>query len=108
MAVHKSAEKRMRQNEYRRMRNRHVKTGIKTMIKKVREAVQAKDKARAQAALTQVTPLVDKAVNKGVIHWRNGARKVSRLNKLVNTLGAKSSGVSKNRTSDTSSHQPSS
>jgi len=98
----------MRQNEYRRMRNRHVKTGIKTMIKKVREAVQAKDKARAQAALTQVTPLVDKAVNKGVIHWRNGARKVSRLNKLVNTLGAKSSGVSKNRTSDTSSHQPSS
>jgi small subunit ribosomal protein S20 len=90
LAVHKSAEKRMRQNETRRMRNRHVKTGIKTMIKRVREAVQAKDKAEAQAALAQVTPLVDKAVNKGVIHWRTGARKISRLNRLVNTLGAKS------------------
>ena len=89
MAVHKSAEKRMRQNETRRMRNRHVKTGIKTMIKRVREAVQAKDRAKAQAALAQVTPLVDKAVNNGVIHWRNGARKISRLNKLVNTMGAK-------------------
>ena len=90
MAVHKSAEKRMRQNETRRMRNRHVKTGIKTMIKRVRQAVQAKDKAKAQAALAQVTPLVDKAVNKGVIHWRNGARKISRLTRLVNTMGAKS------------------
>jgi small subunit ribosomal protein S20 len=90
LAVHKSAEKRMRQNETRRMRNRHVKTGIKTMIKRVREAVQAKDKVKAKAALAQVTPLIDKAVNKGVIHWRTGARKISRLNRLVNTLGAKS------------------
>jgi small subunit ribosomal protein S20 len=90
LAVHKSAEKRMRQNETRRMRNRHVKTGIKTMIKRVREAVQAKDKAKAQATLAQVTPLIDKAVNKGVIHWRTGARKISRLNKLVNAMGAKS------------------
>lgn len=90
MAVHKSAEKRMRQNETRRVRNRHVKTGIKTMIKRVREAVQAKDKAKAQAALAQVTPLIVKAVVKGVIHWRTGARKISRLNRLVNTMGAKS------------------
>ena len=42
MAVHKSAEKRMRQNEACRMRNRHVKTSIKTMVKRVREAVQEK------------------------------------------------------------------
>ena len=92
MAVHKSAEKRIRQNETRRMRNRHVKTGIKTAVKRVREAVQAKNKAKAQAALAQVTPLVDRAVNKGVIHWRTGARKISRLNRLVNTMGAKSKG----------------
>jgi len=90
LAVHKSAEKRMRQNETRRMRNRHVKTGVKTMVKRVREAVQAKDKAKAQAALAQVIPLVDKAVSKGVIHWRNGSRKISRLTRLVNTMGAKS------------------
>jgi small subunit ribosomal protein S20 len=56
----------------------------------VREAVQAKDKAKAQAALAQVTPLVDKAVSKGVLHWRTGARKISRLTRLVNTMGAKS------------------
>ena len=90
MVVHKSAEKRMRQNETRRMRNRHVKTGIKTMIKRVREAVQAKNKAKAKAALAQVTPLIDKAVSKGVIHWRAGSRKISRLTRLVNTIGAKS------------------
>ena len=90
MVVHKSAEKRMRQNETRRMRNRHVKTGIKTMIKRVREAVQAKNKAKAKAALAQVTPLIDKAVSKGVIHWRSGSRKISRLTRLVNTIGAKS------------------
>lgn len=80
----------MRQSETRRMRNRHVKTGIKNAVKRVRESVQAKDKAKAQVALAQVTPLVDKAVSKGVIHWRTGARKISRLNRLVNTMGAKS------------------
>jgi small subunit ribosomal protein S20 len=89
LVVHKSAEKRMRQNEVRRMRNRHVKTNIKTMIKRVREAVKAKDKAKAKAALAQVIPLVDKAVSKGVLHWRTGARKISRLTRLVNTIGAK-------------------
>ena len=89
MAVHKSAEKRMRQNEVRRMRNRHVKTSIKTLIKRVREAVQAKNKTKARAALAEVTPRIDKAVSKGVLHWRTGARKIARLNRLVNTLGAK-------------------
>jgi small subunit ribosomal protein S20 len=47
LATHKSAEKRMRQNETRRVRNRHVKTSIKTMVKKVREAVQEKNEAKA-------------------------------------------------------------
>ena len=89
MAVHKSAEKRMRQNETRRMRNRHMKTGIKTMVKKVREAVQEKNEAKAKEALAHVIPLIDKAANQGVIHWRNRSRKISRLTKLVNTMGAK-------------------
>lgn len=69
------------------MRNRHVKTTIKTMIKRVRVAVQEKDETRAKEALGRVIPLVDKAVSKGVLHWRNGARKISRLTKLVNTMG---------------------
>ncbi len=87
MAVHKSAQKRMRQSSARHMRNRHVKTTIKTMIKRVRVAVQEKDETRAKEALGRVIPLVDKAVSKGVLHWRNGARKISRLTKLVNTMG---------------------
>jgi len=90
LAVHKSAEKRMRQNETRRMRNRHVKTNIKTMVKRVREAVQEKNEAKANEALARVIPLVDKAASKGVIHWRTRSRKISRLTRLVNGMGAKS------------------
>ena len=90
MAVHKSAEKRMRQNETRRMRNRHVKTSIKTMVKRVREAVQEKNQKKAKEALARVIPLIDKATSKGVIHWRTRSRKISRLTKLVNGMGAKS------------------
>jgi small subunit ribosomal protein S20 len=71
------------------MRNRHVKTSIKTLVKKVREAVQEKNEAKAKEALAQVIPLIDKAVNKGVIHWRNRSRKISRLTKLVNSMGAR-------------------
>lgn len=89
MAVHKSAEKRMRQNAARRMRNRHVKTSIKTLVKRVREAVQEKNEAKAKEALAQVIPLIDRAVDKGVIHWRNRSRKISRLTKLVNSMGAR-------------------
>ena len=90
MATHKSAEKRMRQNETRRMRNRHIKTSIKTMIKRVREAVQEKNEAQAKEALARVIPLVDKAANQGVIHRRNRSRKISRLTRMVNTMGTKS------------------
>jgi len=90
LAVHKSAEKRMRQNEARRMRNRHVKTSIKTMVKRVREAVQEKNETKAKEALARVIPFIDKAVDKGVLHWRNRSRKISRLTKLVNAMEAKS------------------
>ena len=86
MAVHKSALKRMRQDRVRRMRNRHIKSSLKTMIKRIRVAVEAHDEAKAKEALAQVVPLIDKAVTKGVLHWRNAARNVSRLTKLVNTV----------------------
>jgi small subunit ribosomal protein S20 len=80
----------MRQNETRRMRNRHVKTSIKTMVKRVREAVEEKDEAKAKEALARIIPLVDKAANQGIIHWRNGSRKISRLTRLVNNMGSRS------------------
>lgn len=80
----------MRQNETRRMRNRHVKTNIKTMVKRVREAVQEKNKKKAKEALARVIPLIDKAASKGIVHWRTRSRKISRLTRLVNTMGSKS------------------
>ncbi len=86
MAHHKSAIKRIKQNEKRNARNRHQKSTLKTYIKRVREAVEKNDKAAAVAALGVVIPFIDKSASKGVIHKSNASRNVSRLSKLVNTL----------------------
>lgn len=87
MAHHKSAIKRIKQNAKRNARNRHVSTTLKTHIKRVREAVAAKDKEAATAALKAAIPVIDVSASKGVIHGSNASRNVSRLTKLVNTLG---------------------
>ena len=87
MAHHKSAIKRIKQNEKKRLRNRHVRSTLRTSIKKVREAVEVNDKAAAVEALAAAIPVIDKAAVKGVIHPSNASRNVSRLTKLVNTLG---------------------
>ncbi|NJD37825.1 MAG: 30S ribosomal protein S20 [Geobacter sp.] len=87
MAHHKSAIKRIKQNEKRNARNRHQKSTLKTYIKRVREAVESKDKEAAVAALKAAIPVIDKTATKGVIHSSNASRNVSRLTKLVNTLG---------------------
>lgn len=87
MAHHKSAIKRIKQNEKRNARNRHQKSTLKTYVKRVREAVESKDKEAALAALKLAIPVIDKTATKGVIHKSNASRSVSRLTKLVNTLG---------------------
>ena len=87
MAHHKSAIKRIKQNEKRNARNRHQKSTLKTYIKRVREAVENKDKEAAVAALKLAVPVIDTTATKGVIHKSNASRSVSRLTKLVNTLG---------------------
>ncbi len=86
MANHKSAEKRARQNEKRRLRNKAIKTRIKHITKEVR---LASDEALKEAALTKMNgaqSLIDRAVKKGAIHKKTAARKISRLTKLVNTI----------------------
>ena len=88
MATHKSAIKRIRQNQVRRLRNRSVKNHLRTRIKRVLEAVHAKDHEEAQKALRQTIPVIDKAASRGVIHRRNAARNVSRLTRMVTALGA--------------------
>ena len=86
MANTKQALKRHRQSLKRRARNRAMKSRVKKAIKSVRLAIEARDKERAQTALRNATSLLDKAASKGVIHWKNAARRISRLSSQVNKL----------------------
>lgn len=87
MANHKSAIKRNRQNAIRNARNNHVRSTMRTYVKNVRTAVADGDKDAADTALKVAVPYIDKAAAKGVIHKSTASRKISRLNKLINTLG---------------------
>ena len=71
----------MRQAEERRQRNVAVRTRLRTFLKRTREAIAAKDVAQIDELLPQTVAYLDKAVTKGVIHWRNAARKKSELMK---------------------------
>jgi small subunit ribosomal protein S20 len=82
LANHKSALKRAGQNENRRMRNRSVKTRVKTVVKEVRQAVANNADDGAKALLVTAQSAIDKAAKKGVLHKRTAARKVSRLAKM--------------------------
>ncbi len=86
MANHASAIKRQKQSVKRNARNRAARTRIKNVVKAVRAAIQNNDKAAAEQALQTATSTVSKIAGKGVIHWKNAARKVSRLAKAVNAL----------------------
>ena len=86
MATHKSALKRQKQDEKRSQRNVHIRSTLKTLIKRVRLAVDAKDSDKARTTLAEVIPAIDKAKSKGVIHRNTASRKVSRLTKRVNSL----------------------
>lgn len=84
----KSAMKRARQNEKRRARNRHVKSTMRSQVKKVRAAIEAGDAVAARAALPSAVRLVQRAASKGVIHANTAQRTVSRLTIAVQKLGA--------------------
>ncbi|HKL24971.1 MAG TPA: 30S ribosomal protein S20 [Desulfuromonadales bacterium] len=87
MANHKSALKRNRQDKVRNARNTHIRTTMRTYVKKVRNAVAEGNQENAKTFLEQAVPYIDKAAAKGVIHKATASRKISRLNKLVNSLG---------------------
>jgi small subunit ribosomal protein S20 len=88
LANHKSAIKRARQNEIRRIRNRSVKTRVKSVIKNVRQAVGEGGGETLDVQLKEAQSAIDKAVKKGVMHQRTAARKVSRLAKLTQTVSS--------------------
>ena len=85
MANHKSALKRARQNELSRLRNKAVKTRVKSIVKDVRISVEESSNGDMAAKLAAAQTLIDKASKKGVIHRKTAARKISRLSKLVNS-----------------------
>ncbi len=88
MANHKSALKRIRQNEKCRARNRYWKSTMRTSIKLVRAAVEAGNVEQAQGALRDATSTIARVATKGVIHKRTASRRISRLTILVNKLAA--------------------
>lgn len=88
MANHKSALKRARQNEERRMRNKSTKTRIKNIVKDVRLDVSENSKELALTKLDTAKSIIDKAAKKGVIHKKTASRKISRLSKTVNAISA--------------------
>jgi len=79
VANHASAKKRARQSIKRTARNKHIRTTVRTYVKRVREAVDAEDKAAAEEALKLAVGKIDSAVHKGVFHRKTGSRYVSRL-----------------------------
>ncbi len=83
MANHKSAEKRVRQNLKRNEINRSNRSKLRTQIKSLRSALSASDKAVSTELLNPTVSLIDKAVNKGLIHKNTAARHKSRLTKHV-------------------------
>ena len=86
MANIKSAKKRIKVIETKTLRNKMIKSKVKTLSKKVVAAVAEGDKTKASEALKDATIAIDKAQAKGVYHKNTAARKVSNLAKAVNAL----------------------
>lgn len=86
MANIKSAKKRISVIETKTLRNKMIKSKIKTVIKKVEADIASGDKAAAQASLKVATSEIGKAASKGIYHKNNAARKVARLSTAVSKM----------------------
>ena len=83
MANHKSAEKRIRANDAKRVRNRYQHKTTRTFIKKLKGTTI---KSEAEALLKEVSSMIDKLAKKNVIHWKKAANQKSKLSKFVNKI----------------------
>lgn len=86
MANIKSAKKRITVIETKTLRNKMIKSRVKTYVKKVDAAIAANDKEAAQAALNAAIAEISKAASKGIFHKNTASRKISRLTLAVNKL----------------------
>ena len=83
MANHKSAKKRAKQSQVRRLRNKSTKTSLKTLEKQLRAAKEANTDNKEEI-LRKTQSAIHKAAKKGVIHQKMASRKISRLFKFMN------------------------
>ncbi len=88
MANHKSALKRIRQNVRRNKRNQHIRSGMRTQVKNLQQAIDAGDSNLASERFAPAERAIRKAASKGVIPRQRADRKVSRLAKSLNALGS--------------------
>ena len=86
--VHKSTIRRARQSEKRRLRNRATLSSVRSVLRKVQEAIVAKKPDEAKATLRAATAALSKAVTKGVLKPNTASRRVSRLTVRVNAITA--------------------
>lgn len=86
MANHKSALKRIRQNEKRRIHNRHFRNRARTLVKNARTAIETATLEEAREATRLAVRDLDMAVSRGTLHHRNVARRKSRLMKQLAKL----------------------
>ncbi len=86
MANIKSAKKRIKVIDTKTLRNKRVKSKLKTLIKKFEAAVASGDKAKATEELKVVTSELSKAASKGILHKNTASRKISRLAAMVNKM----------------------
>ena len=87
MANTAQARKRARQSEKRRERNTAQRTMLRSTVKKVKKAVESKDKAAAEAAYKEMVPVLDRYATRGMIHKNKAARHKSRLQAHIKALG---------------------
>lgn len=88
MANHKSALKRARQNEVRRVRNKGYKTKVKKAIKEVRTDIENNSGELALKSFVKAVSVIQKTASKGIIHRNQASRKISRLARQINQLSA--------------------
>lgn len=86
MANHKSALKRARQNDTKKLRNMGYKTRSKNVIKEVRALIAEKDGDKAAESLITATSVIQKSASRGALHKKNASRKISRLARQVNLI----------------------
>ena len=86
MASHKSAIKRQKQALKKQEKNKSVKSMLKTLAKKVEQAIDAKSADTAKDALVKAMKAYDKAASKGILHKSTASRKISRLSTRVSKI----------------------